>query len=113
MCLPSLADLVNKLESFSHKEFNKPEFTDRSKILKRVRSGVDLFDRRDKIYDRVDNNYNMPSYILQPKNKEQYAYIFNRDPVSGNFKDFCEDDLLMQGNSSWTPPPPKIPHPSQ
>ena len=110
-CLPTLRDMVNKMQSFSHSEFNKPEFTDRAKILQRVRSGCDLFDRTKLIYDRVDNNRNIPGYLLKPENRERFAYITDRDPPSGNFQDFCEEDLVVTGNASWTPLPPKIPHP--
>ena len=111
-CFPTLRDMVNKMQSFSHAEFNQPEFTNRAKILKRVRSGCDLFDRTTLIYDRIDNNRNVPSYILKPENQERFAYLTDRDPPSGNFQDFCEEDLVMPGNVSWTPPLPDLPPPA-
>lgn len=104
--------MVNKIRSFSHDNFNTPETTDRAKILQRVRTGHDLFDRADLIYDRVDNNRDIPGYLLEPSNRARFAYLTDRDPPSGNFQDFQEEDLDMEGDGSWTPPPANIPRPS-
>lgn len=84
-CLARLDDMVNKVTSFSHQEFNTPEFTNSSKILQRVRDGLDPYNRTGKIYDRIDNNPDVPTYLL--KNSEQFAYLLDRDPPDANFKD--------------------------
>ena len=84
-CLKSLADMVNKVTSFSHTEFNKPEFRDPQKILNRVRKGLDFFDRPDSFFDRVENNEDVPEFLK--KNKEKYAFAVDRDPPNGNFQD--------------------------
>lgn len=84
-CFPTLADLINKVTSFSHTEFNKPEFRDPVKILNRVRSGLDFFDRGDSIFDRVEDNPDVPGYLK--KNAKTYAFALNRDPPNGNFQD--------------------------
>ena len=104
--------MVNKIESFSHDNYNTPEYVDRAKILQRVRTGHDLFDRGDLIYDRVDNNRNIPGYLLKPENQGKFSYLSNRDPPSGNFQDFQEEDLVLSGDLSGTPPPANIPSPS-
>lgn len=111
-CLPTLDDTVNKIKSFSHDKFNTPENVDRARILRRVRSGHDLFDRRKLIYDRVDNNRNIPGFLLKPENLMKFAYLVDRDPPSGNFRDFREEDLVLYGNVSWIPPSAIIPAPS-
>ena len=111
-CLATLYDMVDKIQSFSHDNFNTPEMTDRAKILQRVRTGHDLFDRTDLIFDRVDNNREIPGFLLEPRNRDRFAYLTNRDPPSGNFQDFQETDLAMEGDTSWTPPPANIPPPS-
>jgi len=98
-CLPKLDDFVNKITSFSHVEYNQPEYTDRSKILQRVRGGLDLFDRGGEHYDRVDNNPDVPSYLLRPEQQEKFAYLLDRDPRSGNFLDYTEEDMGT-GNSN-------------
>jgi len=87
-CFSTLADMVNKVTSFSHTEFNRPEFRDPEKILKRVRSGLDVFDRADSVFDRVENNPDVPEFLQ--KNSERYAFALNRDPPNGNFKDSDE-----------------------
>jgi beta-1,4-mannosyl-glycoprotein beta-1,4-N-acetylglucosaminyltransferase len=84
-CFSSLGEMVNKVTSFSHTEFNKPEFRDPEKILKRVRSGLDFFDRDDSHFDRIENNPDVPSFLQ--KNSEKYAFALDRDPLNGNFRD--------------------------
>ena len=84
-CLKSLADMVNKVTSFSHTEFNKPEFRDPEKILNRVRLGLDFFDRSDSFFDRVEDNPDVPEFLK--KNADKYAFAVNRDPPNGNFQD--------------------------
>jgi beta-1,4-mannosyl-glycoprotein beta-1,4-N-acetylglucosaminyltransferase len=85
-CFSTLAEMSNKVESFSHTEFNKPEFRDPEKILNRVRKGLDFFDRADSNFDRVDDNADVPEVLL--KNREKYAFALNRDPPNGNFRDY-------------------------
>jgi len=95
-CLPTIDDFVNKITSFSHVEFNEAEYTNRTNILRRVRSGLDLFDRSGEFYDRVDENPDVPSYLLRPEQKRRFAYLLDRDPESGNFLDYTEDDSGWQ-----------------
>ncbi|KFZ07990.1 hypothetical protein V501_06141 [Pseudogymnoascus sp. VKM F-4519 (FW-2642)] len=84
-CLKSLSDMVNKVTSFSHVEFNKPEFRDPEKILNRVRHGLDFFDREDSFFDRVEDNKDIPEFLKEHSDK--YAFAVNRDPPNGNFQD--------------------------
>ncbi len=84
-CLASLDDMVNKVTSFSHSEFNTPETTDRANILQRVRQGLDPYNRTEKIYDRIDRNPDIPRYLL--KHQDQFAYLVDRDPPNANFQD--------------------------
>ncbi|KFY26957.1 hypothetical protein V493_03767 [Pseudogymnoascus sp. VKM F-4281 (FW-2241)] len=84
-CLKSLSDMVNKVTSFSHFEFNQPEFRDPEKILNRVRHGLDFFDRDDMFYDRVEDNQDVPEFLKE--HSEKYAFAVNRDPPNGNFQD--------------------------
>ena len=91
-CLASLQDMVNKITSFSHNEFNKPEFTDRAKILQRVRQGRDPYNRTTKTYDRIDRNPDVPQYILD--HRDHFAYLLDRDPPTANFKDVEDSDIF-------------------
>jgi beta-1,4-mannosyl-glycoprotein beta-1,4-N-acetylglucosaminyltransferase len=52
--------IQNKIQNFSHQEFNRPEYTDLNKIEERVKISEDLYDRRRCKFDRIeikDNNY--------------------------------------------------------
>jgi len=52
----------NKLENFSHQEFNKVEFTDEKLIEYRIKNGKDLFDRPTSIINiSIEENDNLPS----------------------------------------------------
>lgn len=85
-CFSTLKDMVNKVTSFSHTEYNKPEFRDQKKILQRVRSGLDIFDRGDSHFDRVEDNEDVPQFLKD--NREIFNFVLDRDPKSGNFRDY-------------------------
>ena len=89
-CYPSLEAFVTKITGFSHTKFNKPEFVNRSKILQRVRQGLDLFDREAEIYDRVEGNDDLPAYLKE--NRARFEYMVDRDPLNGNFRDYVDTD---------------------
>jgi len=46
----STADIVRKLKSFSHTEYNSEWFTNESRINQSISNGLDLFGRKDYIY---------------------------------------------------------------
>ena len=53
--------IKNKLESFSHQEYNKSEFTDEKLIEQRIKNGKDLFDRPTSIINiPIEDNNNLP-----------------------------------------------------
>jgi hypothetical protein len=53
--------IKNKLENFSHQEFNKVEFTDEKLIKERINNGNDLFDRPTSIINiPIEDNDNLP-----------------------------------------------------
>jgi beta-1,4-mannosyl-glycoprotein beta-1,4-N-acetylglucosaminyltransferase len=85
-CLATVDEMVKKLTSFSHTNWNQPEFRDPAKIVGRVRHGLDLYDRKDEIYDRVDSNPDVPKFIMA--NKEKFSYMIDRDPANANFRDY-------------------------
>ncbi|KAL9601535.1 MAG: hypothetical protein Q9219_002487 [cf. Caloplaca sp. 3 TL-2023] len=91
-CFSKLQDLVEKVQSFSHSELNRPEFTDRARILQRVRHGIDMFDRDSDKFDRIDTNRDVPQYLLE--NRDRFGYTIDRDPIDGNFEDFESSDLV-------------------
>ena len=62
--------------------------------MHRVRSGKDMFDRENEHFDRVEDNLDVPQFLL--KHKDQYSYLLNRDPLNANFIDYSpptEDEV--------------------
>lgn len=82
-----MGDLKNKITSFSHKGYNQPYFLDTGRLLQRVRQGEDLFERPKELYDRIDNNSDVPAYLQREENQQKFAYMLDRDPQNANFRD--------------------------
>ncbi len=62
-------DIIYKIKSYSHGEFNKPELIDRDLIKEKIKSGKDIFNRGNKLISiKIDRSF--PEYILD--NKEKY-----------------------------------------
>ena len=61
-------DIINKIKSYSHGEFNKPELVNRELIEEKIKSGKDIFNRGNKLISiKVDESF--PKYILNNKQK--------------------------------------------
>jgi beta-1,4-mannosyl-glycoprotein beta-1,4-N-acetylglucosaminyltransferase len=55
----------NKIENFSHQEFNSPEFTDIERIDEKIKKGEDLFSRSHETWIHIpyeDNDYLPTNY---------------------------------------------------
>jgi len=85
-CLATIEEMVIKLASFSHTTYNLPEFRDPEGIVHRVKNGLDLFDRKGELYDRVESNPDIPEFIRA--HKEKFSYMVDRDPANANFRDY-------------------------
>ena len=85
-CFPTIKETVQKLQSFSHTELNLPKFVDPAGIVRRIKNGLDIFDRSDSKFKQVDTPDDMPKYIKE--NKERFAYLYDRKSESANFKDY-------------------------
>ena len=86
-CFGTMREMKNKITSFSHKHYNQPYFLDTNRLLHRVRMGEDLFERPKELYDRVDENPDLPEYLRIGENRQKFAYIMDRDPENANFGD--------------------------
>jgi len=91
-CFSTMAGLVDKIESFSHKAYNHPYILNLTKLLEKIRWGEDLFERREfegkeEAFDRVDGNRDIPSYLMIEENRQKFAYLLDRDPPNANFQD--------------------------
>ena len=82
-----MGDLKNKITSFSHKGYNQPYFLDTARLLHRIRRGEDLFERPKELYDRIDNNSDVPAYLQREDNQQKFSYMLDRDPQNANFRD--------------------------
>lgn len=83
----TMGDVRNKITSFSHKGYNQPYFLDTGRLLYRIRRGEDLFERPKELYDRIDDNPDIPAYLQSEGNREKFAYMLDRDPPNANFRD--------------------------
>ena len=61
-------DIVKKINSYSHQEFNRPEFVDPSKIEEKIKNKKDLFGRKIA-YETVEIDKHCPDYIVKNKDK--------------------------------------------
>jgi beta-1,4-mannosyl-glycoprotein beta-1,4-N-acetylglucosaminyltransferase len=54
--------IKNKLENFSHQEYNNDTYTNCEKIENHIKNGDDLFDRPENVIERIliKNNRNLP-----------------------------------------------------
>ena len=62
-------DIKHKINSYSHQEFNTPQFTNVKNIEERILKGEDLFNRNIK-YRVIKIDDNFPKYIVE--NQERY-----------------------------------------
>ncbi|KAF6805368.1 glycosyl transferase family 17 protein [Colletotrichum musicola] len=85
-CFSTVEELAQKINSFSHSELNKPEFKDPNYIIEVARRGKDMFGRDDSIFDRIEDNHDVPDYVK--RNKDKFKFLLDRDPPNGNFRDY-------------------------
>jgi beta-1,4-mannosyl-glycoprotein beta-1,4-N-acetylglucosaminyltransferase len=58
--------IVKKIEAFAHTEFNLQEFKNKEKILEKIKSRKDLFDR-NIVYKKINLDNSFPDYLVQKK----------------------------------------------
>jgi beta-1,4-mannosyl-glycoprotein beta-1,4-N-acetylglucosaminyltransferase len=85
-CYETIEGFLRKLSSFSHAWMNQDEFRDRDRIADAVREGKDLWGREGEFFDRVENNTDVPAYLL--KHPDRFRYLVNRDGKSAGFIDY-------------------------
>jgi beta-1,4-mannosyl-glycoprotein beta-1,4-N-acetylglucosaminyltransferase len=85
-CFSTIAEMTTKIESFSHTDLDRPEFKIPSEVVRRVRNGIDLFDREDNRFKKVEFNDDIPEYLKH--NRERFNYLLDRDPPNANFRDY-------------------------
>lgn len=85
-CFATMDEFLNKMASFSHEWMNHPYFHNRDRIAAAVREGRDLWLRKEETFQRIENNTDVPSYLLGQK--ERFKYMLNRDGESAGFLDY-------------------------
>ncbi|KAI9055446.1 hypothetical protein LZ554_000400 [Drepanopeziza brunnea f. sp. 'monogermtubi'] len=95
-CLSTLSEMLVKVRSFSHTEYNTAEYLDEVRIVDRVRNGKDLWDRSDELYDKVGGNEDVPGYLKVAGMGERFGYLLDRDGESGGFSDYVPGEKLAQ-----------------
>ena len=61
-------DIKHKINSYSHQEFNTPQFTNIKNIEERILKGEDLFNRNIK-YRVIKIDDNFPKYIVEKQER--------------------------------------------
>lgn len=82
-CFPHIADVINKIESFSHVEYNQLPYIDPAHIVANTRDGLDLFDRESDFAQVM--TIDAPSYVWT---KPELSYLLNRSSISAGYKDY-------------------------
>ncbi|KAK2010244.1 family 17 glycosyltransferase [Colletotrichum eremochloae] len=90
-CFSTVDEMAQKINSFSHSEFNKPEFKDPDWIVNVSRHGHDIFGRAGVTYDRIQDNHDIPDYIKE--NRNRFDFLVDRDPPNANFRDYIPHDV--------------------
>ncbi|MCJ1334900.1 hypothetical protein MMC09_000165 [Bachmanniomyces sp. S44760] len=85
-CFSTLEETLRKMSSSSHTKWNSEKNRDRAGIVKRVRNGIDIFERELEAYERINNNSDVPA-LLKAK-PEEFGYMLDRDGADAGFKDF-------------------------
>ncbi|KAJ2894874.1 glycosyl transferase family 17 protein [Zalerion maritima] len=85
-CFNTVAELLNKMASFSHVPLNKEKYRDPKRIADRVRTGSDLWDREGQFYDRIDGNEDVPPMLMRDPVK--WRYMLDRSGESAGFSDY-------------------------
>jgi beta-1,4-mannosyl-glycoprotein beta-1,4-N-acetylglucosaminyltransferase len=87
-CFSTVAEMDYKIASFSHQEFNQEKFRAPSEIVRRVRNGIDLFDRSSEKYDKQVPARDYPEFLKKGENAERFRFMVNRDANNANFLDY-------------------------
>jgi beta-1,4-mannosyl-glycoprotein beta-1,4-N-acetylglucosaminyltransferase len=85
-CFTTIKQVQAKMAAISHENWNTPENRDPKTIAERVRHGIDLFGRWGQNYDKVEDNRDVPQYVLE--NVDRFKYLVDRDGEDAAFVDY-------------------------
>ncbi|KAF9123793.1 hypothetical protein BG015_005240 [Linnemannia schmuckeri] len=65
----NISQILYKLRSLSHREYNQPRIANKAWILDRTRTGQDLIDSSNHELRYIPNNYDVPEIVNQDREK--------------------------------------------
>ncbi len=89
-CFETLGEVLSKMRSFSHVGLNAEEFRDRTRIVDRVRKGLDLWDRPGEEYEQIYGNGDIPEYLKS--DQKRWEFLLDRSKSNAGFKDYGPDE---------------------
>lgn len=93
-CFSTIQEMQTKLHSFSHQGWNTEENRDARTMVDRVRNGLDLFARPGEAYDMIEDNQDVPQYILTAFERERrFRYLIDRTGHDAGFEDWVAPSL--------------------
>jgi len=88
-CFKTVEEVLTKMSSFSHVGLNQEVFRDPTRIVDRVRKGLDLWDREGEKYARITSNEDIPEILKA--DRKRWNYMLDRDAANAEFEDFQVD----------------------
>ncbi|KAF4919430.1 hypothetical protein CGCVW01_v007901 [Colletotrichum viniferum] len=85
-CFATIDEFLTKMASFSHEWMNGERFRDKDRIADAIRNGKDLWGRAVDQFERLENNTDVPSMLLDEPSR--FGYMLNRDGPSAGFVDY-------------------------
>ncbi|KAF9315286.1 hypothetical protein BG003_003199 [Podila horticola] len=76
-CFSSVAQVIEKSQSYSHSEHNQGQYQEKEWILDHYRRGEDLFERASEKVTIIPTNYDIPDYVRY--NRKKYIYMLERN----------------------------------
>lgn len=87
-CFATVEKMRSKMDRFTHKRWNTVENRDANPLVDRVRHESDVFGRDGEIYDKTQDNGNVPLYILHGHgHKGRFSHLLDRNGDDAGLKD--------------------------
>lgn len=82
-CFPRIADVIRKIESFSHAEYDRMTFKNPAHIVEVTKGGLDIFDR--ELLSTEATECDAPDYV---RTTPGLNYMLDRSGVAAGYKDY-------------------------
>ena len=84
-CFSTLAAFRNKVQSFSHEEYNLPEYFEKDHVVRSVQAGVSLFDHLEPDFFSRLRRPDAPRFVLE--HARRFQYLLNRRSKNAGLSD--------------------------